>query len=160
MKVVHWIMGLIDTLFINFILGLALAMLVIKSHWLDMRVNAGALILVLLVFVSALYIVNSKYKIHRYFYWQGGNRYLAILVSSVLVIIVTNGFSIERLKIVLAYTIREGFFMNGASLSQLNYALIVCLLLGTVNHLYYYKSQSLHSKSLALTDEKSTITRY
>lgn len=156
MTVVRWIIGLIDTLFINFILGLAVSILAIRWHWLDMRIDSGAFILVLLAFVTVVYILNSKYKIHQYFYWQGCARGFGILSFSALIIAAANGFSIGRLAIVPAYTIREGLLLGRVSLSLINNGFIVWLLLGIVTHLYYYKSGLvlLHSKQSVEVDEK------
>ncbi|OEF95935.1 hypothetical protein [Desulfuribacillus alkaliarsenatis] len=152
MNRIKWSMGLFNTLFIHFFVGLAVAMLMVKWTWLDMRTNAGAIIPALLMISGFVYLINTKVRIYQTLYWQ---RPLAIILvaASGVVIALTNSFNSLHMQIVPASTVRAGFFLKNITLNQINVWVGIVFLIGIVSYVIYHKLQT----SIDNDDTRSTL---
>jgi hypothetical protein len=104
--------------------GLLAAVLATRSLWLDMRINAGLIIpVVILMTIIAGLIANNKLRITPEFT-------LVNLVFCFTLIFFVLG--IKRLAVIPASIIRESINMSGLSFSFINWVLIIFLTLGLI----------------------------
>lgn len=118
--------------FITFLTTTAIAMLLVKWTWIDMIINSGGIIYSSVIFVILFYWVNSYFPIvnDRGIYQITVGT--PIILASLLVVAATNGFDLERLLVTPAIVIRNGFFLSGVTLGQINQTVFVILLLGII----------------------------
>ena len=104
--------------------GMLAAVLATRSFWLDMRINAGLIIpVVILITVIAGLLAKNKLRMTPEF----------TLVNFVLcLILVFFALGMKRLAVIPASIIRESINMSSLSFSFINWVLIISLTLGLV----------------------------
>ncbi|OEH84973.1 hypothetical protein BHU72_07215 [Desulfuribacillus stibiiarsenatis] len=154
MQILRWVIGLFQTIFIHFLLGLAIAMLMVKWTWLDMRSNAGAMIFALLIISTCVYLLNSKVRLYRKLYWQRPLIGSLLIGFSGIIIVATNSFTIDHMLIVPAYTVRAGFFLKNVSLAQVNMTMLIILIVGLISHILLHANRWGLLKGLSLQSKE------
>ena len=129
--------GLIHTVFIMFFLGLSLANALLKSTWLDMRADLGGLIPAFILIAVVLYVINHFYPFQSRFFWENKKFTLFFIPFALILLLAANGFNGERLGIVPASTVREGFGWVHLSLGKTNGLIAGVLAVGIINLLFY-----------------------
>jgi uncharacterized membrane protein YdjX (TVP38/TMEM64 family) len=155
MKIVKWLLGLFQTWYISWYTGLALAMLLVQWTWFDMRSNAGAVIAILLIVLSAVYILNTIFKLYNELFWLKWKISEVFIWASVFMILATNMFDLDRLAVVPANVIKSGLPLPLPE--ALNIWLVVMWGVGYVLHLIYQRisgEQVSLQQPIQLTDKR------
>lgn len=128
-KVIQIIAHFISAVFLAFLLGLGLAMLLMQSKFIDMRFDVSYLITVflfigLLGFFTRVFMNATVFSLWEKKILSG---ILVVLSGAVTLII---GFLNGSLTIVPAYLTRNGLFLEGFPLSTINILLIIIVIVG------------------------------
>jgi len=108
----------------GFIWGLLAAVMAVNSLWLDMRINLGLIIpLVILISIIAGLTAGKQVVIKRNFTLAN------LILCFMLTFLVLGG---ERLAVVPASIIREGIKITSIGFPVINLALILSLALGLI----------------------------
>ena len=108
----------------SFIWGLLAAVLITRSHWLDMRVSVGPIIPAVIV-IAVIAGLITKSKLVTTFRFTIVN-----LVSCSILVFLALGT--QRLAVVPASILRETIQATSVSFSTINPALLICLALGLI----------------------------
>jgi len=121
--------------FLTFLATTAIAMLLVKWTWIDMIINSGGIVFSSVVFVVVYYIIHTYFGLSNQVFWLNKKLGYIIITSSLLIIIATNGFHLQRLLTTPAIVIRNGFFLNGITIAQVNNILLLIFTLGVASTL-------------------------
>jgi len=125
------LMRIVKLLYNSFIWGMLAAVMAFQNTWLEMRMNIGYIIPLLMALVFLLVLVIGALR-HEYKFVDRLNlksTVVNLIVCSIAAFIVL-GF--DRLAIVPAAIVREGIKATGISFSIINAIIVTVLLLGTV----------------------------
>lgn len=153
---VSLISGLIHAVFLMFLLGLSLASALIKITWLDMRADLGALMPAFIVIAVILFALNRFYEMDSYLFWEKKGFPLFFIPVAILVILAANEFNGQRLSLLPASTVREGFNWKFLSIADMNWILAAMIVLG-IGNLFIYKKRTLEGRRSMDKRQKQTI---
>ncbi len=119
-------MQLFIFLFNSFIWGLTAAIIAFQNEWLEMRVNIGFIIPVVMIISTVIYyILLQKKRIKRPL-----KKKFSLISFFVCMVLVTAILGFERIFIVPAAIIREAINMTSISFSTINIFILLVVALG------------------------------
>lgn len=119
-------------IFLFFIVGMALSLLLIQSQFVDMRFDSEIIVTIMIATGIWFYFARVFMNAYTLALWE--KKWLSILLSIVSVAIIIMITLLEKsITILPAYMARKALFLeNGLSLSSMNMYLIVGLILGFI----------------------------
>lgn len=132
----------IASIFLFYLIGFNLALLLIQNQWLDMRFDSEFFILISMLVGLWFYFVMLFMNGKQFAIWM--NRKFTVIIS-IVTIITTTLFTIiikQGITIIPAYMTRKALFLTDTmSLSQMNIGLFIWLLIGSVAIIFVQKNQ-------------------
>ena len=124
-------MKILKMLYNGIIWGLLTAVIAFKSTWLEMRMNIGYIIPLLMIAVLIvgflIGVIRQEYKfIDRMGF---GFSMVNLIISSIIAITI---LGLDRIAVVPAAIVREGIKATGISFPIINTIIVIILLLGAV----------------------------
>lgn len=115
---------LIASLFLFFLIGFAIAILLIQNSWLDMRFDSEYLVTISILTGAWFYFLKTFMSAKKLALWESPKTTAAIVISSLIIIAyftITEG----SLAIIPSYVVRKSLFLEGIfTLSQMNSLLL------------------------------------
>jgi uncharacterized membrane protein YdjX (TVP38/TMEM64 family) len=116
--------------FLFFLIGLAIAILLIQNPWLDMRFNSEYLVTISILTGIWFYFLRTFMNAKKFAIWESAWTTAAIVISSIAIIsyiTITKG----SLSILPSYVVRKSLFLEGLmSLDEMNIILLVMIPIG------------------------------
>lgn len=145
-QIINGIIHLLAAIFLFFIIGMAVALLLIQSQFLDMRFDSEMLITVMIFSGVWFFLARVFMNARPLALWEKSKLSIVLtLLSSVIILGITIlGGSI---KILPAYMVRKAVFLETAlTLDDMNIFLIVSLLIGFVMLLLSHRNPVILTK--------------
>jgi uncharacterized membrane protein YdjX (TVP38/TMEM64 family) len=124
------IVHLIGSVFIFFLIGFAIAILMIQNPWIDMRFDSEYIVTISMLTGVWFYFLGTFMNAKRFAIWEYPWAKVVIVIASIAVIsfiTITKG----SLTILPAYVVRRSLFLEGSfSLDQMNMILLIIIPLG------------------------------
>jgi uncharacterized membrane protein YdjX (TVP38/TMEM64 family) len=129
-NILYAIIRLIAAVFLFFLLGMALAILIVQSQWIDMRFDSEYMVTVSILFGLWFYFLKVFLNAGNFAWWESKWKSAAtVIVSAAVILFLTlkNG----SIAILPAYTARRALFMDESiSLEGMNNLLIFIIMIG------------------------------
>lgn len=155
-KRITFILGLVHAVAMMFLFGLSLANVLIQLTWLDMRADLGALIPFLTLSATVFYLLNRYFVLDGYLFWEKKWFYGGMVPFGILVTLAIHRFDLERLSIVPAVAVREGWGWSQLSLASVN--IIILAMLGLAGlMLVLFKNQLLEGRKRMTKQQKVSL---
>lgn len=142
MTYLKWVLGLCQTVYVWFLISLAIAMCLTTWSWLDMRVNSEGIISVSLIFCAVVYVLYSLFRLldrALLLFWQKRPWSEVMIWSSIGLIVVLGLFQSGRLAILPASLFRDSVLWGSLTLEQVNVIMLFVVVLGYVCHYVYHR---------------------
>ena len=121
-------MRYIKLLYNSFLWGLTAAILAFQNQWLEMRMNIGYIIPIVMVGAFAI-LAAAELRIRKKVSFGMSSRFTIInILICTITSILTLG--LERIKVVPAVILREGIGMTRLSFGRVNTVLVIALVIG------------------------------
>jgi uncharacterized membrane protein YdjX (TVP38/TMEM64 family) len=121
---------LIASLFLFFVIGIAIAILLIQNSWLDMRFDSEYFVTISILTGAWFYFLRTFMSAKKLALWESAKTTAAIIIISMGIIAY---FTITKgsLAILPAYVVRKSLFLEGIfTLSEINKMLLVVIPIG------------------------------
>lgn len=121
-------MRYIKFLYNSFLWGLTAAILAFQNQWLEMRMNIGYIIPMVMVAAFAILTAAELLKGKKASFEMSSR----VTIVNILICTITSILTLgqERIKVVPAVIIREGIGMTRLSFGRVNTVLIIALVIG------------------------------
>jgi uncharacterized membrane protein YdjX (TVP38/TMEM64 family) len=129
------LLGLVDALFMAFVLGISLANMLVNISSLDMMTELGALTLAFAYLFIVVYLLNFFYSMDRWLFWKKKWGKILILILCPIGLIFANHLKWDDMTIVPAALLRDGLHLD-TSLTTLNISMVVFVLVGLLAHFF------------------------
>jgi uncharacterized membrane protein YdjX (TVP38/TMEM64 family) len=131
-KIMNTIIQLATALFLFFLMGLALDLIITQSTWIDMRFDSEYFITISILTCLWFFFLRVFFNASKFAYWESKLKSILISLLSIAVILF---FTLRdgSITIIPAYAARKALFLEDVlSLDGMNNILIIMIVLGLI----------------------------